>query len=131
MIFLVDHNLEGHSLLLSGSLTNQGWAELFSIRFVLLEEIDLSVGSSDRVVWRFAQANQMILLTANRRMKGKDSLEQVLREENTPTSLPVVTIGDADRVLTDIDYRDLCVNRLLELALYLENYLGTRRIFIP
>jgi hypothetical protein len=28
--------------------------------------------SSDRVVWRFAQANQMILLTANRRMKGKN-----------------------------------------------------------
>ncbi len=131
MIFLVDHNLEGHALLLSGSLTNQGWAELFPIRFVLLEEMDLSVTSSDRVVWRFAQANQMILLTANRRMKGKDSLEQVLREENTPTSLPVATIGDADRVLNDADYRDLCVNRLLELALYLESYLGTRRIFIP
>jgi hypothetical protein len=64
-------------------------------------------------------------------MKGKDSLEQVLREENTSTSLPVVTIGDANRVLTDADYRDLCVNRLLELALYLDNYLGTRRIFIP
>jgi len=48
-----------------------------------------------------------------------------------PTSLPVATIGDADRVLTDADYRDLCLNRLLELALYLDNYLGTRRIFIP
>jgi hypothetical protein len=131
MIFLVDHNLEGHGLLLSGSLTNQGWTDLFTIRFVLLEEIDLPVTSSDRVVWRFAQANQMILLTANRSMKGKDSLEQVLREENTPTSLPVATIGDADRVLTDADYRDLCANRLLEIALYLDNYLGTRRIFIP
>ncbi|UBF26938.1 ACP S-malonyltransferase [Kovacikia minuta CCNUW1] len=131
MIFLVDHNLEGHALLLSGSLTNQGWMDLFPIRFVLLEEIGLSVTSSDRVVWRFAQANQMILLTANRKMKGKDSLEQVLREENTPTSLPIVTIGDPDRVLTDADYRDLCVNRLLELALYLDNYLGTRRVFIP
>jgi hypothetical protein len=131
MIFLVDHNLEGHGLLLSGSLTNQGWTDLFIIRFVLLEEMDLPVTSSDRVVWRFAQANQMILLTANRSMKGKDSLEQVLREENTPTSLPVATIGDADRVLTDADYRDLCANRLLEIALYLDNYLGTRRIFIP
>jgi predicted nuclease of predicted toxin-antitoxin system len=130
MIFLVDHNLEGHALLLAGSLTNQGWADIFPIRFVLLEEVGLPVSSSDRVVWRFAQANQMILLTANRRMKGKDSLEQVLREENQPTSLPVVTIGDANRVLTDSDYRNLCVNRLLELVLYLDNYLGTRRIFI-
>ena len=131
MIFLVDHNLDGHALLLSGSLTNQGWADLLPIRFVLLEEIDLPLTSSDRVVWRFAQANQMILLTANRRMKGQDSLEQVLREENTLTSLPVATIGDADRILTDPDYRDLCVNSLLELSLYLNNYLGTRRIFIP
>lgn len=131
MIFLVDHNLEGHALLLSGSLTNQGWTDLFPIRFALFKEVDLSVTSSDRIVWRFAQANRMILITANRTMKGHDSLEQVLREENTSTSLPVVTIGDADRVLTDADYRDLCVNRLLELALYLDNYLGTRRIFIP
>jgi hypothetical protein len=55
----------------------------------------------------------------------------VLREENTPTSLPVVTIGDADRVLNDLVYRDLCVNRLLEIVLYIENHTGTRRIFIP
>jgi hypothetical protein len=39
----------------------------------------------------------MILLTANRSMKDEDSLEQVMREENTPSSLPVVTIGNADR----------------------------------
>ncbi|EKF04357.1 hypothetical protein FDUTEX481_02036 [Tolypothrix sp. PCC 7601] len=37
----------------------------------------------------FAQSNQMILLTANRSMKGENSLEQVMREEITPTSLPV------------------------------------------
>jgi len=130
MIFLVDHNLEGHALVLSGSLANQGWLDLFSIRFAFLEEMELPVNSSDRIVWRFAQANQMILLTANRRMKGKDSLEQVLREENTLTSLPVITIGDADRVLDDPDYRELCVNRLVEVVLYINNYIGTRRIFI-
>ncbi|MEH1896379.1 MAG: hypothetical protein V7K94_13975 [Nostoc sp.] len=46
------------------------------------------------------------------------------------TSFPVVTIGDADRVLNDPDYRDLCVNRILEIVLDIENYMGTRRIFI-
>lgn len=131
MIFLVDHNLQGHALLLSGSLTNLGWMDLLPIRFVLLEDVELPITSSDRVVWRFAQANQMILLTANRRMKGRDSLEQVLREENTPISLPVITIGDAERILHDSDYRELCINRLLEIVLDLDNYLGTRRIFIP
>ncbi|MBD2150994.1 ACP S-malonyltransferase [Pseudanabaena sp. FACHB-1277] len=131
MIFLVDHNIEGHALLLAGRLTNQGRLDLLPIRFALLEDVGLPVNSSDRVVWRFAQANQMLLLTANRRMKGKDSLEEVLQEGNTSTSLPVVTVGDAKRILTDSNYRYLCLNRLLETVLYLDNYLGTRRVFIP
>jgi hypothetical protein len=37
IIFLVDHNLEGHALLLAGRLTNQGWLDLLPIRFALLE----------------------------------------------------------------------------------------------
>lgn len=131
MIFLVDHNLEGHALLLSGIITNQGWQDLEQIGFVLLKDVSLPLDSSDRVVWRFAQANKMILLTANRRMKGEDSLEQVLREENTTTSLPVVTIGNPQSVLNNANYRELCVNRLLEIVIYIENYMGTRRIFIP
>ncbi|KPQ38632.1 MAG: hypothetical protein HLUCCO16_12020 [Phormidium sp. OSCR] len=64
----------------------------------MFEEVGLSIDSTDRVVWRVAQKKQMILLTANRSMKDEDSLEQVMREENTQSSLPVVTIGNADRV---------------------------------
>lgn len=131
MIFLVDHNLERHALILSGSISNQGWLDLLSIRFVTLEEVALSVESDDRVVWRFAQSNQMILLTANRRMKGKNSLEQVLREENTITSLPVITLGDGERFLQDYIYREECVNQFLEIVLYINNYMGAGRLFIP
>jgi hypothetical protein len=87
--------------------------------------------SDDRLVWQFAQANQMVLLTANRSMKGKNSLEQVMREENTSASLPVVTIGDADRVLTDPDYRNRCVDRLIEIVFDIDDYKGTRRLFVP
>jgi hypothetical protein len=39
-------------------------------------------------------------------MKGKDSLEQVMREENTSESLPVITISNANQLLNDSDYRD-------------------------
>jgi hypothetical protein len=131
MIFLVDHNLEGHALLLSGSIANLGWLELLTIRFVTFEEIELAVVSDDRVVWRFAQTNQMVLLTANRSMKGENSLEQVMRQENTSTSLPIVTIGDADRVLTDPDYRNRCVDRLIEIVFDIADYRGAMRLFIP
>ncbi len=131
MIFLVDHNLEGHALLLSGTLASLGWLDLLSIHFTTFEEISLSITSDDRIVWRFAQTNQMVLLTANRSMKGKNSLEQVIREENTSTSLPVVTIGNADRVLTDPDYRNSCVDRLIEIVFDIDDYRGSRRLFIP
>ncbi|EGJ32764.1 MULTISPECIES: hypothetical protein [Moorena] len=131
MIFLVDHNLEGHALLLSGSIASLGWLELLPIRFVTFAEIELSITSDDRVVWRFAQANQMILLTANRSMNGKNSLEKVMREENTSTSLPVVTIGDSDRVLSDPDYRNRCVDRLIEIIFDIDDYRGSMRLFIP
>jgi hypothetical protein len=84
-----------------------------------------------RDVWRCAQANEMILLTANRSMKGKDSLEQVMREKNTSSSLPVITIGSIDRLLAELEYRDRCVNRLVDITVDIDDYRGARRIFIP
>ena len=131
MIFLVDHNLEGHALLLSGNIANLGWLDLLEIRFITFEEIGLSVASDDRVVWRFAQTNNMILLTANRSMKGKNSLEKVMREENTSTSLPVVTIGNADRVLSNSNYRNLCIDQLIKIIFDIDDYRGSRQLFIP
>ncbi|MEL6260616.1 MAG: DUF5615 family PIN-like protein [Cyanobacteria bacterium J06626_6] len=40
-------------------------------------DVGLPMDSSDRIVWKFAQTNRMILITANRDMKGDDSLEQI------------------------------------------------------
>jgi len=131
MIFLVDHNLGGHAEILLGSIASQGWLELLSIRFVTFKELNLSIDSSDRIVWRVAQANQMILLTANRSMKGDDSLEQVLREENSRNSFPVITIGDSDRFLADRVYRNHCVDRILEIVIDIDYLMGVGRLFVP
>lgn len=131
MIFLIDHNLKGHALVFFGVIASQGWLDIVPIRFVTFAEMELSIDSDDRVVWRLAQENQMILLTANRSMKGKDSLEQVMREENTSSSLPVITIGNADRLLNDSEYRGRCVESLVEIVLDIDSYRGARRIFIP
>ena len=112
--FLVDHDIEGQALTLWGTLAAVG----------------LPVDSSDRAVWRTAQARGMVLLTHNRNMKSDDSLEQTIREENTPTALPVVTIGRIDRIRERI-YRERCAVRLVEIGLDIEIYLGIGRIFIP
>jgi hypothetical protein len=54
-----------------------------------------------------------------------------MREENTSTSLSVITIGDADRVLTDPNYRNRCVDRLIEIIFDIDDYRGAMRLFIP
>lgn len=67
----------------------------------------------------------MIVLTANRNMKGDDSLEQVIREENTLQSFPIVTIGNEQI------YRERCANRLVEILFDIDNYMGVGRVYIP
>lgn len=129
-IILADKNLEGQAGLLLGIFNAAGWSELFPIRLVTFEEIGLSPDSNDRIVWRFAQNNNMLLLTDNRNMKGRDSLEQTIREESTPASLPVLTIGNTEH-MTERKYREKCANRLVEIIYDIEKYRGVSRLFIP
>ena len=128
---LSDHNIEGQTESLWGTLGTEGWLSLIPIQWVNFQQVGLPISSNDREVWQFAQANQMILLTANRNMEDENSLEQTLRDENTATSLPVLTIGHQERILYDAAYRKRCAERLIDILLDLDNYLGTQRIFIP
>jgi len=130
MKFLIDYNLKGKSLILWGVVAAEGWLGLIEINFLQFEDVGLPRDSSDLIVWKFAQEKQMILITANRNMKGKNSLEQTIREKNTDRSLPVVTISNVDRLDEKI-YRERCVASLIEISLDLDNYLGAGRIFIP
>src|SRR5262249_20514593 len=130
MTLLADHNLEGQAILLWGTLATEGWLTLLPLRLVMFHEVGLPADTTDREVWRYAQAHQMVLLTGNRRKKGQDSLEQVIREENTPTSLPVITVARVNR-LDERAYRERCSSRLVEIMLDIESYVGVGRIYIP
>ena len=127
---LVDHNIEGQAIALWGTLSAGGWLELLQLRLVTFATVGLSPDSTDREVWHFAQEHGMVLLTSNRRMRDVDALEQTIREENAAASLPVLTIGNVKRMIEKA-YRERCAARLIEIALDLESYWGTGRIFIP
>jgi len=60
MTFLVDYNLDGYALLFLGMLTKLGWLELIPIQFITFREAGLSMDSSDRLIWQYAQSNKMI-----------------------------------------------------------------------
>jgi hypothetical protein len=130
MIILVDYNLNRQAVLLSGGLVTGGWLAIVPIQLMTFEAIGLPSDSSDRLVWSFAQTNRMLLLTANRNAKGENSLEHVMREENTPESFPIITIGDSDRV-NEYGYRERCIERLVEIVIDIQDYLGVGRLFIP
>lgn len=100
------------------------------MKLLTFADVGLPLDSNDRDVWRFAQENGMVLITDNRSMHGQDSMEQTIRDENTITSLPVLTIGNVSRIQERM-YRERCIARLIEILLELDNYLGTGRIYIP
>ena len=112
------------------TMGSEGWLKLLDIPMLTFDDVGLAVDSNDRDVWRFVQKRHLILLTGNRNKDGADSLEQTIRDENTPDSLPVVTIGIAER-LEERAYREQCAERLVEIILNIENYLGVGRIYIP
>lgn len=127
---LVDHDSEGYALLLLGTLASEGWLDLVQTQLVRFSDVGLPLNSNDRDVWQFAQSRQMYLLTNNRNMDAPDSLEQTLREENRPTSLPVLTLSRVDKI-TDRTYRERCAIRLLEIVLDPRAYLGAGRLYLP
>jgi len=126
----VDHDIEGQAALLLSTLESQGWVRLGLLRVATFEELSLPVESSDREIWRFAQERRMLLLTGNRNMTGEDSLEQTIRNENRPDSIPVVTIANVNRI-AERNYREECATRLAVICLDVEGYLGTGRLFTP
>jgi hypothetical protein len=44
--------------------------------------------------------------------------------------MPMITIGDSDRV-NEYEYRERYVERLVEIVIDLQDYLGAGRLFIP
>lgn len=130
MKVLLDHHLKKQGILLWATMGSTGWLKLLDIPMLTFDDVGLPINSHDRDVWRFAQEKQLILLTGNRNKDGADSLEQTIRDENMPDSLPVVTIGITDR-LEERLYREQCAERLVEIVLNIEDYLGVGRVYIP
>lgn len=122
--------MEGQAVQLWDTISSTGLLELASMKFVMFADVGLPENINDRQVWRFVQQKGMILLTDNRSDNEASSLERTIRDENTATSLPVLTVGRLSR-LKEKNYREKCAERLLEIVSTLENYLGTGRIFIP
>jgi hypothetical protein len=93
--------------------------------------LGLPYESPDSSIWRTCQRERLVLLTGNRNNDGPDSLEAKIRNENQPDSLPVITIGDTDRVLNDRLYAEKVAERFLEKLIAIDDFRGTGRLNVP
>lgn len=130
MKILVDHNIEGDAALLFVTLQEGGWTELLDLSFVYFPETPLDNSSDDTAVWRYAQAQHALLLTDNRNRRGEDSLQATFERENHPQALPVLTVGSKKR-LKNPEYRRQVALKIADVIIYLDNYRGTGRVFLP
>jgi hypothetical protein len=134
IILLADVNIQGHIEIMVKRMQSEPWLGFWNhlqLSCVSFTEVGLSPTDSDAVIWQRCQERRVFLLTNNRNDDGPDSLEATIRTCNAPQSLPVFTIGDAERLNNEREYSDRVIWGLLEYLLEIDNLLGTGRLFLP
>jgi hypothetical protein len=121
---------EGHVFFLEAGLEETGWNRFLEIKFIRLRDCGLADNSLDREVWRFVQEHRLLLITNNRNNDGETSLQTTITRENTPGSLPVITVSNKES-LRFTDYRQRAIDALVNIILYPEDFRGAGRVFIP
>jgi hypothetical protein len=94
-------------------------------------DLGLNPRSKDSEVWFKCQAEELLLITANRNADGPESLAATIRMHGTPQSLPVFTLADANRVIDERSYAEHVADRLLEYLYDIGNLRGTERLYLP
>ena len=131
---MADHNVEGHLQVLIGIWSSPDWDDLWtglSCEIESFERLAVATDVADIELWEVCQQNEIVLVTGNRNAEGDDSLEAAIKQFGTPTSLPVLTIADPDRLMRNRDYAERAAAQLLEYLLDLENLRGTGRLYVP
>jgi len=131
---MADHNVEGHLELLLGIWTSPDWGDLWgemSTELESFERLEIPHDTPDAELWTLCQERDIVLLTGNRNAEGEGSLENAINSLGTPNSLPVLTIGDPDRVFRDRDYAERIAAQVLEYLLDVDGLRGTGRLYVP
>ncbi len=127
---LLDHDIEGYDVYIETGWRETGWDQVFTLEFNRLRDFSLPDNSPDQEIWRFVQRERLLLITNNRNNEVETSLQATIERENTPDSVPIITVSDKES-LTRADYRQHVANRLAEIIADLEDYLGAGRIWVP
>jgi hypothetical protein len=131
---LADINAQGQVRPLQRICESETWREIWThlhLQVHTLHELGLPDNASDVTIWRECQQRQLVLVTANRNADTPDSLEVVIRQENTLQSLPVITLADEERLCQEPSYAMRAVEKLLDILFAIDDYRGAGRLFVP
>lgn len=131
---LSDHDIQGQVSRLMDICQMPPWLDLWrELECVLctFEEFDLSMDATDATIWQVCQDHNILLLTGNRNAEGSASLEMTIRQRNTATCLPVLTLADPDRIQRDRQYAESIVERLFDILIDPNVLRGTGRLYLP
>jgi hypothetical protein len=131
---LADINAQGQVEYLVQRMQAEPWTDFWKALGVELRhfnEVGLSATSSDLEIWQICQKEQLILITDNRNLDSKDSLEATIREYNTSDCLPVFTIADLGKFRNSRSYADRVLEMLYEYLLRIDTVRGTGRLYLP
>jgi hypothetical protein len=135
MIVVSDNDVRGAVAALRRIVESDDWSDVsksLDIQFMQLADVGLAADSPDREIWTVCQARDMILLTGNRtRGDQSESLDYVIEELGNDNSLPVITIANRNRVVSDPDYALECAFQLLDYLSRIDGLRGTRRLYLP
>jgi hypothetical protein len=131
---LADVNIQGQVDFLVAVMKAEPW-KLFwdhlGLELFHFPDVGLAADSADSVVWDECQQRQLILITDNRNQHDADSLEITIRQRNTPSSLPVFTIGSLRRLQRERSYAQQVIEDMLDALLRIEDLRGIGRLFLP
>lgn len=127
---LIDQDMLGFDLYLVEGLKETGWDQLIRVEFKRLRDYGFPDNLPDQEIWRFVQTQRLLLITNNRNNEDETSLQATMWRENTPESLPIITVSDKNALIQS-DYRQRVAQSLARIFIDLENYLGTGRVFVP
>ena len=86
-----------HVELIHAIWLSDAWRDLWNdlgLTVLRLSAVGLDPESSDAVVWRSCQEEGLVLVTGNRNADVPVSLERIIRGENRPDALPVITLAN-------------------------------------
>jgi hypothetical protein len=131
---LADNDVAGFVAAILSVWLSDSWRDLWielGLSVWTMSDLGLAPDSSDALIWRRCQRDELVLVTGNRNQDEADSLEAVIRAENQPDSLPVVTLANLDRLARDRTYADDAAIGLLDYLMRIDEVRGAGRLYVP